>query len=239
MRAAHGDPQLNRRQRVGTELALACLRSIHAPPSKKCGHTEGQTWQPSQSRASVLWILLARPPQPFGAENSYEKVQNVVTDCTAFQVNANSLRNRLVLGTQPIVWQTYGKNQCRSGESTRTPTHTNIMNAIHFANVPHFCRDGLATVPNHYPLVRFEPRILVKQEPNTNRGAFIHDPRVEYLTGRDLDDRSCRCRSAQAAIFFAHLFAAATFHVFSFRQPFLSYLKVVQICVNYIASNAF
>ena len=42
-----------------------------------------------QSRASIPSIFLARPPQPYGAENSHEKVQNVVTDCTALRDQVN------------------------------------------------------------------------------------------------------------------------------------------------------
>jgi hypothetical protein len=47
-----------------------------------------------QSRASIPWILLARPPQPYGAENSYEKVQNVVTDCMANNFNDSTSSSR-------------------------------------------------------------------------------------------------------------------------------------------------
>ena len=122
MRAAHGDPQLNRRRCIGTDPALADLRSIHAPPSKKCGQTDGK--QGNQARLAFLsrGLLLARPPQPYGAENSYGKVQNVVTDCSAAcQTFAFGTPHRSTSGSSSRQWSRSGRSDWPSSRSMNVP----------------------------------------------------------------------------------------------------------------------
>jgi hypothetical protein len=54
--------------------------------------------QGNQARLAILsrGLLLARPPQPYGVENSYGNVQNAVTDWTAiFHRGKTGFRERI------------------------------------------------------------------------------------------------------------------------------------------------
>ena len=59
----------------GSRASPADLRSIHVPPSKKCGQTEGNKRQPSQARVFVPWISLLHLPgnahTPLGCVNQH------------------------------------------------------------------------------------------------------------------------------------------------------------------------